>query len=340
MSQKTDKRSNLLQKTREEIKAEREAKKAAKAAAKVAKITNDKAGNIKTSVSAVNCKIPVEDAKADVTTKEETSKVLETDNIKNKSVAASKTLEESKKVDTTIDAAGSQPSKETLKEEAIQSSNVVQNGTFEGKNEGKSKAELRAERRAKQEAQRAAKQQLLAKNSVKSEESPKPRVETVSECLVKKSVVKETPRQDAHEVHLFKHLYQERQDSLFNIATVNSNIHPAIVRLGVQYANKVIVGSNARCVALLAAVKQMVRDFEKPTQADFIRGLEANLQESLAYLHHCRPLGVSMQNAIRHIRWQLTQFSTTLSDEKVILSYNLYCLQLNYNYAFIWYQVV
>ncbi|KYN02506.1 Translation initiation factor eIF-2B subunit delta [Cyphomyrmex costatus] len=280
---KSNEKPNLSQKTREEIKAEREAKKTAKAAAKAAKINNDKIDDVKNvgPANLADCKILKKDTQANVA------------------------------VDTTISSLTN-----ALKENAIQSLNV-QNSVSESKNEGgKSKAQLRAERRVKQEAQRAVKQQQLAKDNIKSEESLKPHIETVSECPVKKSVVNNAVRENAHTVNLFKHLYQERERSLFNIATVNSNIHPAIVRLGVQYANKVIVGSNARCVALLAAVKQMIQDFEKPIHEDFIRGLEANLKESLKYLCHCRPLGVSMHNAMRHLTWQMTQFSSTLSDEK------------------------
>ncbi|XP_071640956.1 translation initiation factor eIF2B subunit delta [Temnothorax longispinosus] len=321
MSQKADGRPSLSQKTREEIKAEREAKKAAKAAAKAAKGKSDRVDSVKNVAPVASCKIPVGDAKVDVAT-EKTNKVVETDDIKSKSVAAGcETPEESrssdKKAKVATDVAGSQPDRKASKVEAIQSSNVVQNGPAEGKPDGRSKAELRAERRAKQEAQRAAKQQQSsAKDSAKSEESLKPPVETVSKCSAKKSVVKSTMKENVHEVHLFQHLYQERQQSLFSIATVNSNIHPAIVRLGVQYASKIIVGSNARCVALLAAIKRVIRDFVKPPQEDFTRGLEAYLKESLKYLHHCRPLGVSMRNAVRHIQWQMTQFSTTLSDEE------------------------
>ncbi|EGI58958.1 PREDICTED: translation initiation factor eIF-2B subunit delta [Acromyrmex echinatior] len=304
---------NLSQKTREEIKAEREAKKAAKTAAKAAKI--NKVDNAK-NVAPVNCKISTKNARTDVAA-EKGNKIVETGNIKIKCKSAvldCEILEKNTKANVATDATISPPT--VLKENVIQSSNV-QNNASESKNEGKSKAELRAERRAKQEAQRAAKQQQLVKNNIKSEESLKPHVETVSsECPVKKSVMNNTMRENAHTVNLFKHLYQERERSLFNIATVNSNIHPAIVRLGVQYANKVIVGSNARCVALLAAVKQVIQDFEKPIHEDFIRGLEANLKESLKYLCHCRPLGVSMHNAMRHLTWQMTQFSSTLSDEK------------------------
>jgi translation initiation factor eIF-2B subunit delta len=180
--------------------------------------------------------------------------------------------------------------------------------------EGKSKAELRAERRAKQDAQRAAKQQQLsAKDSVNKKESPKPSVETAPKCSVEKSVESSETSTDLHEVNLFKHLYRERINSRYLITTVNSHLHPVIVGLGIQYANKIIVGSNARCVAFLAAIKRVVQDFEKPTRVDFTRGLEVNLKDSQKYLHHCRPLGVSMLNAMHHLMWQMTQFSSTLS---------------------------
>ncbi|KAL0134312.1 hypothetical protein PUN28_001249 [Cardiocondyla obscurior] len=277
MSQQPDKKPNFQQKTREEIKAEREAKKAAKAAAKASKINNDKMDNVKNVTPVANCK---------------------------DSVIISHKIEEAEKVNPEV--ANCEALQENIKAD--------KNGTPERKSEAKSKVELRAERRAKQEAQRAAKQQQLTKESIKSKESSKPRIEMVPECLIKKSLVKRINK-NAHEVYLFKHLYQERQDSLFDIPLVNSKIHPAIVRLGIQYKSKIIVGSNARCVALLAAIKQVIRDYEKPMQADFSRGLEASLKETMAYLHHCRPLGVSMRNAIRHIQWHMTQFSTTLLDE-------------------------
>lgn len=112
---------------------------------------------------------------------------------------------------------------------------------------------------------------------------------------------------------------------------LNAKVHPAIIKLGVQYANKIIVGSNARCVAFLVAVKQLIEDFEQPSKTDFVRGLEANLQESVAYLHHCRPLAVSMQNALRHLKWQMTQLVSTSTDidakNKLMSSIDTYILE-------------
>ncbi|XP_015587510.1 translation initiation factor eIF-2B subunit delta isoform X2 [Cephus cinctus] len=281
---------NPEQKTREQIKAEREAKKAAKAAAK--------------SKAKLETKLEKKEVR------EETAKnaakvekiVVQSEKVKieNTPVVKEVLRIEAKKVPSV-------PVKESAPE-------VKQ----EASTEGKSKAELRAERRMKQEAQRAAKQATLSqKNKPKLVESPKSiesasKISELGKKIVRKPIIKENP----HEVNLFKHLYPSRESSLINVPTLNCNIHPAIVRLGVQYANKIIVGSNARCVALLAAVQQLVKDFERPSQADFTRGLEASLQECVAYLHHCRPLAVSMHNALKHIKGQMTRLPSTISDNE------------------------
>ncbi|GAB1863116.1 Translation initiation factor eIF2B subunit delta [Camponotus japonicus] len=314
---------NFPQKTREEIKAEREAKKAAKAAAKATKGKNvskvaSSNNNVKNVSTVINSKISEKSVERDVS-KESDNKITDTD-IKNKPTAVNCDISEKSTKTDAVTVKDSQSTREVSKENTTQSSNIgTQSCMPEGKSKEKigekSKAELRAERRAKQEAQRAAKQQqLLAKDNSKTKEPIKPCVETKSECVVKKDVTKNIIKEDSHQLSLFKHLYQ-RESSRIDVAPINLNIHPAIVRLGVQYESKVIVGSNARCVALLAAVKQVVKDFEKPAQADFVRGLETSLQQSLAYLRHCRPLAVSQQNAMRHLKWQMTRFSS-LSDEK------------------------
>jgi len=39
------------------------------------------------------------------------------------------------------------------------------------------------------------------------------------------------------------------------------DVHPAIVKLGVQYMEGVISGSNARCISLLNAMKEVCSSF-------------------------------------------------------------------------------
>ena len=62
---------------------------------------------------------------------------------------------------------------------------------------------------------------------------------------------------------------------------------------------------------------QVIRDYETPPQKEFSRGLEAELQPSIAFLETCRPVSVSMTNALRHLMRQLTQLPNNVSDAEV-----------------------
>jgi len=43
-----------------------------------------------------------------------------------------------------------------------------------------------------------------------------------------------------------------------------TEIHPAILALGLKYAEGKIAGGNARCVAMLTAFKQVIKDYRCP----------------------------------------------------------------------------
>uniref|UniRef100_A0A6P7GSW6 Translation initiation factor eIF2B subunit delta n=1 Tax=Diabrotica virgifera virgifera TaxID=50390 RepID=A0A6P7GSW6_DIAVI len=195
-------------------------------------------------------------------------------------------------------------------------------------NEQLSKAELKAKRRELQEAQR---QQKDAEKKQKPEQVPKSPSElkekentnnkkvvndnkqkTEKKPITKKEVKKVT---DSHKVQLVQHLYNE---DLLKLEThtiaVHPDIHPVFIRLGVQYNKKVILGSNARCLALLVALKYLVQDLNSPPKQEFCRYLETVLQTCTQYLHSCRPLAVSMTNALRHFKLQLTHIDTNIKD--------------------------
>lgn len=117
----------------------------------------------------------------------------------------------------------------------------------------------KAERRSIQEAQRAAKAKAVEekKTPAKTAEVKKTPAKKVSETPAKKLL--DTPMKGTvakpsavHKVKLFKHLYVDKCD--YNI-NVNQQLHPAIVKLGLQYASDSVVGSNARCYAFLNAMK-------------------------------------------------------------------------------------
>lgn len=188
-------------------------------------------------------------------------------------------------------------------------------GSSEKENkEGINKAELRAKRREQQEIQRQAKAAVKTTTAPPAPEKNKSKPEVVK-SLAKKEVVKSAA---VSKVQLVHHLYSEdtkKYDDESCGASIRG-VHPAFRKLGVQYASHVILGSNARCLALLAALKQLIDDLSTPPKQEFCRYLESTLQHCVAYLQHCRPFAVSMTNALRYFKLHLTQIDTNLSDNE------------------------
>lgn len=291
---------DIKEKPKTDVDAERKAKKAAKAAAK----------------SKAKEKIKTENVSYDQVDDANVHKVMEKSNITSKNIQSSLS-------DMSISKAQTESKNPEVVDKKKSEDQIMHpKGCNEStsKTEEKSKAALKAERRAKQEAQRAAKiadKSKLVKSVPDKKQQMKPAESAPPKEVMKKIVTKLETKEHAHEVKLFKHLYINRKNISEVVNCNNVKLHPAILRLGVQYAEKVIVGSNARCVALLAAIKQLINDFERPSQADFTRGLEASLQESVNYLNFCRTSAVSMQNALKHLKWQMSTLTTTISDEEV-----------------------
>ena len=215
---------------------------------------------------------------------------------------------------------------------------------------GKSKAELKAERRAKQEAQRAAKAnasqqkvQVLDKkvpstieantelggkaSSGKSHLShPSHKVPddrqadraSVEKKRLKKLASQNIPSRTVaqRKVKLFDHLYQyEREYSISKpFPVVNSHIHPAVLQLGLQYAEGTIQGSNSRCLAFMQTMKHLISDHKsqqnlaedtydyQSSLRHLSQELDTALKTHVAFLKNCRTHSVSMGNAIRFLK--------------------------------------
>ncbi len=80
------------------------------------------------------------------------------------------------------------------------------------------------------------------------------------------------------------------------------DVHPAIARVGLKFSQGTIVGGNARCVALLQACKASIVDYETPPSRDFCRVYLETLNQLISYVVRCRPMSVSMGNAIRFLK--------------------------------------
>lgn len=265
-------------KTREEVKAEREAKKLAKQQAK--KKNKD--------VEGLNKEITLEQS-SNVEINE--TKFAQSTTCNNESLGQKNIKSIESKLSST----------------KISDS---ENKTSQSKKE-KKPSQTKAERRAIQEAQRAAK---AAATTAKSELKPATNtklVKTTPSATKDNSLLcgEKLPLKLSKDckVKLFNHLENCRKDS--NLFANNSNIHPIVVRLGEQYAKRTIVGSNARCISFLNALKKVIQDYETPAKKEFARSLESNIKDCVDHLHKCRPLAVSVWNAYKHIKNVLTQLS-------------------------------
>ncbi|KAM9356047.1 translation initiation factor eIF2B subunit delta isoform 1-T1 [Pholidichthys leucotaenia] len=203
----------------------------------------------------------------------------------------------------------------------------------------KSKAELKAERRARQEAERASKQgkkgetgQQAATSKSKAPPSElQPVVKRLPEYIqadnpdVLKKLAKKLERQQiplrsdyGYKVSLFSHLHQySRKAPLTQQLSIPSTvIHPAVVRLGLQYSQGIVAGSNARSVALLHAFKQVIRDYTTPPNEELSRDLVNKLKPYISFLNQCRPLSASMGNAIKYIKKEISNIPSQCKEEE------------------------
>lgn len=67
-----------------------------------------------------------------------------------------------------------------------------------------------------------------------------------------------------------------------------------------------INGSTSRCVALLQAFKSIIQSYKTPPGKVLSRDLISALSPNISFLGQCRPLSVSMGNAIKHIKHEIT----------------------------------
>ncbi|KAK2138519.1 hypothetical protein NP493_7581g00002 [Ridgeia piscesae] len=207
--------------------------------------------------------------------------------------------------------------------------------------DGKSKAQLKAERRAVQGGSRPMKASKSAEDTSLKKAPPGKKNEGAAvkdmsmrvpdhikmdddkarKRMAKKLEKQQVPQRTVVEkkVSLFSHLHQcEREVSLTqSIPFSSGKIHPAIMKLGLQYAEGVICGSNARCVALLGALKQVISDYVTPPQKELSRDLDAKIKPYISFLTQCRPLSVSMGNAIKYVKWHITHIPTEMPDTEV-----------------------
>ncbi|KFK33312.1 hypothetical protein AALP_AA6G358600, partial [Arabis alpina] len=86
--------------------------------------------------------------------------------------------------------------------------------------------------------------------------------------------------------------------------------------VGLQYLSGDLSGGNARCIAMLQAFQEVVKDYTTPPQKNLNRNMTAKISSYVSFLVECRPLSISMGNAIRFVKNRIAKLPITLAESE------------------------
>ncbi|KAI5969894.1 tif224 [Candida margitis] len=115
--------------------------------------------------------------------------------------------------------------------------------------------------------------------------------------------------------HLFGHLETREQRNASSPA-ISHIVHPAIIALTLKYSSYTIVGSSARLVNMLRVFQQVIVDYKTPENTALTRHLTGHLSHQIEFLKSGRPLSVSMGNAIRWLKQEISHVSIDASESQ------------------------
>lgn len=87
-------------------------------------------------------------------------------------------------------------------------------------------------------------------------------------------------------------------------------------QVGLQYLSGDICGSNARCIVMLEAFKEAIKDYSTPREKTLCRDLTAKISSYVSFLNECRPISISMGNSIRFLKSRIAKLSLKLSESE------------------------
>ena len=87
-------------------------------------------------------------------------------------------------------------------------------------------------------------------------------------------------------------------------------------QIGLQYLSGEVSGGNDRCIAMLLAFREAIKDYTTPPNKTLSRDLTAKISSYVSFLIECRPLSISMGNSIRFLKNRIAKLSHTLSESE------------------------
>lgn len=174
------------------------------------------------------------------------------------------------------------------------------------------KKEKAAKRAAQKEALgiSAEKQQSMAQEKIEKAKKP----DTASH--LKKQLDSTVIKDDSKKIPLmFSHLETREQRNAL-LPQISSIVHPEILTLTLKYLTYKIVGLTARLVAMLRAFQVVIGDYRTPADTSLLRHLTGHLGNQIEYLTTARPLSISMGNAIRWLKQEISHIPIDVNEEE------------------------
>lgn len=116
--------------------------------------------------------------------------------------------------------------------------------------------------------------------------------------------------------HIMEQSFESQQliSSLKELLLNKDYIHPAVALLTTNIAHYKIVGSIPRCIAMLEAFQIVISDYQTPKGTTLSRNLTNYLSHQIDILKKARPLSVTMGNAIRWLKQEISHIDPSISD--------------------------
>ncbi|KOM33110.1 hypothetical protein LR48_Vigan01g266600 [Vigna angularis] len=154
----------------------------------------------------------------------------------------------------------------------------------------------------------------------RKKDAPHPRLQFDDESRMerarRRAVV--NPTESRTRVELFQHLPQYEHGT--KLSSLESKffhldlVHPSVFEVGLRYSAGEISGGNARCIAMLRALQDAIRDYCTDHEKALVRNLTAKINSYVSFFAECRPLSMSMGNAIRFVKSRIVNLSLNYSE--------------------------
>lgn len=175
------------------------------------------------------------------------------------------------------------------------------------------KKEKAAKRAAQKEAAGISPEQ---QEQIAQQKMEKKKLQLATNTNIKKQLSQAVVKDQSMKIPaLFSHL-ETREQRNASSPTVSHIVHPSILKLSLHFSNHRIVGSIARLRSMLEVFKTVIEDYVTPENTTLTRHLTGHLSHQIEYLKSSRPLSMSMGNAIRWLKQEISLISIDTPEQE------------------------